>query len=337
MTTPSIMNLMTELMYSDDPRVDDLNAIDKPMVNIFAQNGLFHHVKGPHSSLLKRVADFPEYFENKCQSLPALTESITLKQDTYRQIPQDALLTVLSFYRGVHLIHGTEAQVNFYYNVNQVELPDIPGVTNWGNDLISYVPKQTVSVVNTTTDDPHYHWFREKMIPFLETHSHHTMDAFESGTDRANSRVDGFQLVFGHIFDEDVHLYNWVTCSRESLYDLPLSVLQPVVDTKGIRGPKDKQAQYLNIPKDLPEVPEDWFNQLEFERSSKSLKFYVEDDLFEDEPYEDNFKDELYGGDFFTEDDLFRDTLFDEETVTKKRTYSAPKKSKHRWFGKRKR
>ena len=175
------------------------------------------------------------------------------------------------------------------------------------------------------------------MIPFLETHSHHTMDAFESGTDRANSRVDGFQLVFGHIFDEDVHLYNWVTCSRESLYDLPLSVLQPVVDTKGIRGPKDKQAQYLNIPKDLPEVPEDWFNQLEFERSSKSLKFYVEDDLFEDEPYEDNFKDELYGGDFFTEDDLFRDTLFDEETVTKKRTYSAPKKSKHRWFGKRKR
>lgn len=122
-------------------------------------------------------------------------------------------LEVLTWYRDVHTKDRTEASVLFFWNTNNIEIPthylpnkqgvreEIKGLRVEGQ-LITYVPRQkNSSGLSNFTGDGMVDWLRENCSPLMETHSHHTMGAFWSGTDNDNENIPQFYMVYGLIND----------------------------------------------------------------------------------------------------------------------------------------
>ena len=68
------------------------------------------------------------------------------------------------------------------------------------------------------------------MIPWIETHSHNTMSAFRSGTDKENSYHDGLQLVFGKVTSNEIDFHSWVTIRQKQFDDLSADELNHLID-----------------------------------------------------------------------------------------------------------
>lgn len=182
---------------------------------ILAGNGIFEKQKSWIGESIKQVSDY------KFAGLPEMEETISVTSDDLPKIPAEAIRYVIKWYRDTTKSTGKEAQINFYnakgkrtLNVNGVEknLEDIKGVHFWSDELFSYTPKQDNSGALTAVDnDDVYDALNKYIGMYVETHSHNSMQAFASGTDLANSKVDGLQLVFGQFNTNTVQMHTWIT------------------------------------------------------------------------------------------------------------------------------
>lgn len=182
---------------------------------ILAGNGIFEKQKSWIGESVKQVSDY------KFAGLPEMEETISVTSEDLPKIPAEAIRYVIKWYRDTTKSTGKEAQINFYnakgkrtLNVNGVEknLEDIKGVHFWSDELFSYTPKQDNSGALTAVDNDEVYDALNKYIGmYVETHSHNSMQAFASGTDLANSKVDGLQLVFGQFNTSTVQMHTWIT------------------------------------------------------------------------------------------------------------------------------
>ena len=182
---------------------------------ILAGNGIFEKQKSWIGESVKQVSDY------KFAGLPEMEETISVTSEDLPKIPAEAIRYVIKWYRDTTKSTGKEAQINFYnakgkrtLNVNGVEknLEDIKGVHFWSDELFSYTPKQDNSGALTAVDNDEVYDALNKYIGmYVETHSHNSMQAFASGTDLANSKVDGLQLVFGQFNTNTVQMHTWIT------------------------------------------------------------------------------------------------------------------------------
>lgn len=182
---------------------------------ILAGNGIFEKQKSWIGESVKQVSDY------KFAGLPEMEETISVTSEDLPKIPAEAIRYVIKWYRDITKSTGKEAQINFYnakgkrtLNVNGVEknLEDIKGVHFWTDELFSYTPKQDNSGALTAVDnDDVYDALNKYIGMYVETHSHNSMQAFASGTDLANSKVDGLQLVFGQFNTNTVQMHTWIT------------------------------------------------------------------------------------------------------------------------------
>lgn len=182
---------------------------------ILAGNGIFEKQKSWIGESVKQVSDY------KFAGLPVMEETISVTSEDLPKIPAEAIRYVIKWYHDTTKSTGKEAQINFYnangkrtLNVNSVEknLEDIKGVHFWTDELFSYTPKQDNSGALTAVDnDDVYDALNKYIGMYVETHSHNSMQAFASGTDLANSKVDGLQLVFGQFNTNTVQMHTWIT------------------------------------------------------------------------------------------------------------------------------
>lgn len=182
---------------------------------ILAGNGIFEKQKSWIGESVKQVSDY------KFAGLPEMEETISVTSEDLPKIPAEAIRYVIKWYHDTTKSTGEEAQINFYnakgkrtLNVNGVEknLEDIKGVHFWSDELFSYTPKQNNSGALTAVDnDDVYDALNKYIGMYVETHSHNSMQAFASGTDLANSKVDGLQLVFGQFNTSTVQMHTWIT------------------------------------------------------------------------------------------------------------------------------
>ena len=258
-------NTITPVSLSSSPNYSGLATS-----HIVAGNGIFTYAK---TKLATKLVKESEYIINP--DLPEL-ESYVKFNEALPKIPLDAFYMMLAFYRKVYDQDGTEAQMNFYWNENNVDslvltdgseiaLSDIKGLRQWNNQLISYVPKQVNSGALTKVDnDEIYELLRQQMMPFVETHSHNTMAAFKSSTDENNSYADELQLVVGHITSHEFDFYNWVTIRGKQIDHLDNNILSQVIELPDTYRNPDL--------KELPEIPEEWMNQHSKKISKPTVK-----------------------------------------------------------------
>lgn len=197
------------------------DELTKPVTFVVAANGLFKVTKTPVAMYKVML----EEFDTPVKGIPEMEEGVEL---LIPKIPFKNLIKALSFYRDVNDKDGDEASLLFFWNYNNVALPNIPGVSQEGQ-LITYCPVQTNSgALSDFTKDTWVDWFRENTALLLETHSHNTMSAFFSGTDDANENMNQFYAVWGHVDnDEPMFAFRWVCgdhkieCSPDVLIEWP--------------------------------------------------------------------------------------------------------------------
>lgn len=183
-----------------------------------ANDGIFETQASWLGESTRKVLSFPNDY--KLQDLPEMTSSITLKALDTPVIPKEALIHVMAWYDKINTKNGEEAQINFYRAGGKSELKvgeeikqltEISTIKFWNDEIFSYVPEQTNSSAQTSTDDEIYTALNQQYGMFVETHSHNSMSAFKSGTDEANSHNDAVQLVFGKFGTDTVEMYSWIT------------------------------------------------------------------------------------------------------------------------------
>jgi hypothetical protein len=149
---------------------------------------------------------------------------------------------VLTFYRDVYDKDKTEASALFFWNHDNVNLPteytdksEVKGLIQDGQ-LIIYCPQQKNSgTLSEFGEDGMVNYLREHCTPLCETHSHHTMDAFWSGTDDANENMTQFYGVWGKIKDEQPKfLFRWVCGGKRVNLDASILFDIPQIETKTI-------------------------------------------------------------------------------------------------------
>ena len=198
------------------------NCSEKALVKnvLFAGNGIFEEMTSWLGVATKKVNDY-----ELGKEYPNISESVNIHEKEFDVIPDEAIKTVIKWYRYVEDKNGEEAQINFYrlngksktFTVDEVEykLEDIKGVKFWNDNVFSYVPLQHngSAITEVAKSDEFYDRLNEYYGMYVETHSHNSMSAFRSGTDENYSYNDGVQLVFGRLNTEDIEMYSWA-CVR---------------------------------------------------------------------------------------------------------------------------
>lgn len=237
---------------------------------ILAGNGIFEKQKSWIGESVKQVSDY------KFAGLPAMEETISVTSEDLPKIPAEAIRYVIKWYHDTTKSTGKEAQINFYnakgkrtLNVNGVEknLEDIKGVHFWTDELFSYTPKQDNSGALTAVDnDDVYDALNKYIGMYVETHSHNSMQAFASGTDLANSKVDGLQLVFGQFNTNTVQMHTWITVRGvTSQYVIPEIVEHFVEMPNYVLGNDNKYYYNINEMLDMEfdeKLIDIWYGQV---------------------------------------------------------------------------
>jgi hypothetical protein len=261
-------------------------AYDKPTNIVLARNGVFRVVKTPIALFNVKVADIPSD-----KAIPGIGEMTEGPQLLIPKIPLKYLIMILTFYRDVHAKDKTEASALFFWNHNEEELPthyeatqlqknrgedgdEIKGLIQDGQ-LIIYCPQQKNSgSLSEFHEDGMVNYLREHCTPLCETHSHHTMGAFWSGTDDANENMTQFYGVWGNIDkDEPNFLFRWVcggtrvNIDPSLLFDIPqVEIKTTVTKTVGVEGfaPVVEETvthEPFKGPWQRIEAPADWMGQ----------------------------------------------------------------------------
>lgn len=251
-------------------------AYDKPTNIVVARNGVFRVVKTPIALFNVKLADIPAD-----KAIPGIGEMTEGPQLLIPKIPLKYLIMILTFYRDVHTKDGTEASALFFWNHNEEELPTeytdntpVKGMIQDGQ-LIIYCPQQKNSgSLSEFHQDGMVNYLREHCTPLCETHSHHTMDAFWSGTDNANENMTQFYGVWGKIKDEQPKfLFRWVcggtrvNVDPSMLFDIPQVEIKTTVTTtipvEGFESTIEEIVKYETFTGPWPrvEAPDDWMGQ----------------------------------------------------------------------------
>lgn len=262
------------------------DAYEKPVNLVVASNGIFRVVKTPVALFISKTQEIPA--DNRIPGLSPMEEGPEL---LIPKIPLKYLLQVLSFYRDVHRQDKTEASLLFFWNHNNVPLPThyeatpaqtrlgqqgdrVQGLTQDGQ-LVIYCPQQTnTSGLSEFHEDGMVTYLRENCSGLCETHSHHTMNAFWSGTDNANENATQFYGVWGEIFKENPKfLFRWVEGKNKInidpsfLFDIPqVEIKTTVTRTSPFQGAEpivEEKLEYEAFagPWEDVEYPEDWMPQ----------------------------------------------------------------------------
>lgn len=251
-------------------------AYDKPTNIVVAGNGIFRVVKTPVALFKTKLSDIPAG-----SAIPGLANMEEGPELLIPKIPLKYLIMVLTFYRDVHTKDKTEASVLFFWNHNEEELPvkysdntDVKGLIEDGQ-LIVYCPTQkNSSGLSEFGEDGMVNYLREHCTPLCETHSHHTMGAFWSGTDDANENMTQFYGVWGKITTEKPDfLFRWVCGDKKInidpsvLFDIPQVEIKTVMTTtlpvEGFEPIVKEEIEYLPYkgPWQRVEAPKDWMGQ----------------------------------------------------------------------------
>lgn len=126
------------------------------------------------------------------------------------RLPIAALATAFEFYSAVNDACGLEAQMTFFLHRDGVDVPDDPGIAEWGDGVFSYVPRQVNSSASSHTDDVVYLGLMRTFPLIAETHSHDVMEPFASSTDVRNSDKPGLQIVFGRLGSDRPGFTAWL-------------------------------------------------------------------------------------------------------------------------------
>lgn len=218
-------------VMGDTPEISETNTIKDEQFKkgllksiILAGNGVFEVVDSKYGfSVKNQGGDYP----GLGAAYETLANGCFITENPAPKLPQQAIDTVIEWYKRITAKNGEEAQVNFYWNQykketvkdedgNEKVIKDIPGVHYWTEDLFSYTPLQYNSgtLTEVADGDEWYDVFNRNFGMYVETHSHNSMNAFASGTDEENSSNDGFQLVFGHLDTDKPVMYSWMTMNR---------------------------------------------------------------------------------------------------------------------------
>jgi hypothetical protein len=249
---------------------------DKPTNIVVARNGVFRVVKTPIALFKVKISDIPA--DKAIPGLESMTEGPEL---LIPKIPLKYLIMILTFYRDVHAKDKTEASALFFWNHNNEELPtkytdntDVKGMVQEGQ-LVIYCPQQKNSgTLSEFHQDGMVNYLREHCTPLCETHSHHTMDAFWSGTDDANENMTQFYGVWGKINDEQPKfLFRWVcggtrvNLDASILFDIPQieikTTVTKTIPVDGFEPVVTEEVKYETFkgPWQRIEAPEDWMAQ----------------------------------------------------------------------------
>lgn len=140
------------------------------------------------------------------------------------KLPLAAFATAFDFYRtAARTMHDTEAQMTFWW-ANTPELkasaPKDETVVWWTDDVFSYVPRQRNTQASSSVgDDPVYRDLVARYPILAETHSHDSMGAFMSETDRRNSDVPCFQMVFGRVGTARPQFNAWLALDNRHIFE----------------------------------------------------------------------------------------------------------------------
>lgn len=220
--------LAKDLNFGESPEMSATNHVDDASYKkgflktvIMAGNGIFEIVDGRYGY---SIQDQGNGYPGLGGGYGELANGIFITHNEFDKIPKRALDTVIEWYRRITEENGEEAQVVFYYNEmgethvktadgNLIAIQDVPGVKFWTDKLFSYTPVQhnTKAHTEVAANDHYYDEFNNNIGPYVETHSHNSMDAFNSGEDDANSKNNGFQLVFGKLDTDTPVMYHWAS------------------------------------------------------------------------------------------------------------------------------
>lgn len=252
------------------PQSEEVYA-QKPTNYVYASNGTFRVVQTPIAQFITKIGDVEAGV-----SIPGNTPMAEGPQLLIPKIPFKYWLQVLSWYKDVHTKDSTEASILFFWNTNNVEIPtayesgrEITGLTQDGQ-LIIYCPDQkNSSGLSDFTMDTMVPWLRQNTTPLCETHSHHTMGAFWSGTDNANENMTQFYGVYGQIkTQEPQFLFRYVSgehkinISHWTLFEKPNFVkkIQTIIEIPGQEAAIQETVEEIDYAGPWPMVayPEDW-------------------------------------------------------------------------------
>lgn len=189
------------------------------------------------------------------------------------KIPFNIYLMILDFYKAVYEQSQTEASCHvFYLGEDKLEIPSEyesyqVGILQLGEWLL-YCPQQTNhGTLTSFREDELYPYLRKNYRLAIETHSHHMMDAFWSGTDNANQKDPVLYGVFGKIGTKDdflvkyVHETTNIKIESEVIIDYP-QVVQQLTGMYAELIPTTPVATlYKGAFKSLNEFPKEWLTE----------------------------------------------------------------------------
>lgn len=263
----------------------DVSSMEKRIAYVTAGNGLFKHTRTETFVFTQQV----EKFDSPILGLPDMEPGIQL---LIPKIPGQYLSMMLNWYRDVHTKDGTECSTLFFWNHDNIAIPEtdinnkpVRGLTVDGQ-LIVYIPVQkNSSGLSEFHMDPMVDWFRQNMSLVAEWHSHHTMGAFYSATDNANENMLQFYGVWGNIkHNIPAWVFSYVVDGKRheaklsDLFDIPQVELETKVvkstrvlgdDTvvlhKGVGEMREENATSevvdFNGPWAATPYPDDWMGQ----------------------------------------------------------------------------
>ncbi|MEX3713488.1 hypothetical protein ABFV99_13885 [Cytobacillus horneckiae] len=275
MSTLNLTNLLAGQVTSYGVYDDNYNIETLKKINfITAANGLFRVEKTP-------TAIFKTLVEEYKKPIPGLNLMSEGPELLVPKIPFRFLQMALSFYLDVYDKDKTEASLLFFWNKDNVRLPEIysdntpvKGLISEGQ-LVVYVPRQKNSAgLSEFHMDPMVDWLRNNLSLFAETHSHHSMSAFFSSTDDANENATQFYGVWGKIKNQQPE-FAFRYCSGDSKTKICPSVLfewPEVTTTKTYEVTSDvpgfQRQQFTEVEKEVYkgpfeklEYPADWMEQ----------------------------------------------------------------------------
>lgn len=261
----------------------DPEAYNKPTNIVTAANGVFRIVKTPIAIFKTQLAENTKIgkTQNKhtIPGVPTMEEGVEL---SVPKIPFKYWLQVFNFYKDVDTKDKTEASVLFFWNTNDEQIPTqytdntpVKGLTEDGK-LIIYAPRQKNSGgLSEFGHDGMVNWLRQNTTPLLETHSHHTMGAYFSGTDDANENMNQFYAVYGKIQSaEPAFAFRFcsgehkIECNPNALFDFPkirktVSTTEEFVGVEGVEPKVVEKVTEENYKGPWPavEYPKDWMEQ----------------------------------------------------------------------------
>lgn len=218
-------------------------VIEKPEEMVLHKPYYALHKDGVYRYIKKDAMIVKELFSKGETDIPLLTPGEVGFEYHLPKMPMSVYLTILNFYKAVYAQDNTEASCHvFYLHEGQtLEIPEeyeaysvgVHQIDNW----VLYCPQQTNHATLTSfREDEFYPYLRKHYTIMMETHSHHTMNAFWSGTDNANQKDPILYGVFGHINTEDKFLVKFVwqgeniNIEPEMVVDYPQ--LQATVDSE---------------------------------------------------------------------------------------------------------